>query len=202
MKISLAVCVAAMATAVPASAAPFSSSLTVDGFSDVTGSNRPNPFTIDLATPTTAADAGLLTIEAFGDFNSLSEFFAVSVETVSFGILWDSVPGNDRFIDISGADNDVGNQYRSSLFATALIPTAELNGYLADGMFSIGFGPFGPRVDNLSSPTNEFITATLEFETGGTPVVPEPSGLTLAALAAGIGCVVRRRRKVESGPTE
>ncbi len=180
---------------------------TVTGFNDSTGSNPPNPFTITFTgLPTNSVAGGVLNLVTFGDFDAASEYIDISIDGVSFGRLWDNNTANDSF-EGTVLDDDRGQQYGSfgtNPGANLVLSEAVLDGFLADGTVVIGFDNFGPGVDNLQANPNEFITATLEYQSVDVSAVPEPSSLALfgiGACIAGLGAARRRRREKQQQTT-
>ena len=173
---------------------------TVTGFANATGSNAPNAFQIVFSgLPTDSATGGVLTLETFGDFNGETEWINISVDGTSFGRLWDINPANDSFEGFL-ADDDKGQQYGTfgtNAGATLQFSESQLDAFLADGSFVLGFETFGPDVDDHpDEPQDEFIKATLEFEVADT--IPEPTTsiilLSLIGMRAICGC--RRKDRV------
>ena len=169
---------------------------TVTGFADA-GANPPNPFSITFsALPTQSVAGGTLNLVTFGDFDSPMEYIDVTIDGVSFGRLWDSNPLNDQF-NGTIADNDIGRQYNAPTgnpAANLTLSKAVLDGILADGTFLIGFS-FGPTVSNVFNTPNEFITATLTYESASVAAVPEPASVVaFGLLACCAGLQMRRPR--------
>lgn len=174
---------------------------TVTGFNDATNLSPPYPFTITFSgLPTDSVGGGVLSLTTFGDFSYFLEYIDISVDGDSQGRLWDNDPGNDSFTG-TVLDNDVGRDYAitssgSNPGANLFLSEAELDSFLADGTFVIGFDEFGPEVDDLYDSPNEYITATLTYQTASSAAVPEPTSLALfgiSACVAGVGAARRRR---------
>jgi len=175
------------------------STATVTGFSNANGSSLPpDPFQITFSgLPTDSAAGGVLTLETFGDFNGPNDWIDISIDGTSFGRLWDSNPANDSFAGLI-ADDDKGQQYGNfgtNSGATLQLSEIQLDTFLADGSFVLGFDAFGPGVGNLDGFGEEFITATLEFEVGNQ--IPEPTTFVLWSLLGAMGfCGWRRNTRV------
>jgi len=174
------------------------STATIAGFANATGSNPPNSFQIVFSgLPTDSVAGGVLNLETFGDFNAPGEWIDISIDGISFGRLWDNNPSNDQF-DGFTTDDDDGQQYGTSgtnAGATLQLTESQLDAFLADGSFVIGFDAFGPDVDNFSGQTEEFITATLEFDAADQSAIPEPTTFFVWSLLSVMGLCEMRRKK-------
>jgi len=149
-----------------------------------------------------------LTLETFGDFNSVKEWIDISIEGTSFGRLWDHNPSNDGFVGFTTND-DRGRQY--GLYgrndgATLKLSESQLDVFLADGTFVLGFDDFGFKVDNLRfirSLPDEYITATLVFDVevgldleSNLSISPEPTTFVVWSLLGTMGlCGLRRKNR-------
>ena len=172
---------------------------TVTGFANVSGTSvPPNAFQITFSgLPTDSVGGGVLSLETFGDFNAAGDWIDISIDGTSFGRLWDINPANDEF-DGFTADDDKGQQYGdhgTNSGATLELSEGQLDGFLADGFFVIGFDEFGPGVGDLVGQQDEFITATLEFEVGSNQgTVPEPTTFVVWSLLGALGICGWRRK--------
>jgi hypothetical protein len=173
-----------------ANAAPIVVSSTVTGYADLV-ENPPAPFTITFTGLATAASGpGQLSIDSFGDFDLNSEWVEVSFDGTVIGRLWDNNAANNGIFTTNPID--VGDQYTTTLNASGSLSLALLNAALADGAVVLGFS-FGPAVGNLSDNPQEFLTATLSFDSAATEV-PEPASLALWGLGSvGLAWAGRRR---------
>ncbi len=170
------------------------STATVTGFANATGGNAPNPFQITFTgLPTDSVDGGILTLVTYGDFNSAKEWIDISIDGNDYGRLWDNRGSNDDFEGFTH-NNDNGQQYGefgTNAGATLELSESELDAFLFDGTFVLGFDEFGFKVDNIQAPSDidEYITATLEFNvaniSGDPDVVPEPTTFVVWSLLLG-----------------
>ena len=180
---------------------------TVTGFANATGGSSPNPFQIIFSDlPTESLTGGLLTLETFGDFNGSKEWIDISIDSNDYGRLWDNRGSNDDFRGLTFND-DNGQQYGqfgTNAGATLELSKSELDAFLTDGVFVLGFDKFGFKVDDIHSQPEEYITATLEFEYDGVGItghghgsVPEPTTFMVWSLLGTIGAFGWRRKDRE-----
>lgn len=165
-----------------AQAALYTSTLTQSNFSGLFGSN---PFTLDFDTPTHSLGDATLSLRLLVYFKAESEYIDVTLEGLGLGKVLDNDPDNDIF----GISADIGCQDTFSscrnITMTADISFADLNPRINDGILSITFDPSGD-VNNLLSRRQEFVSATISFNTAD--AVPEPGSLALLSFClVGLG---------------
>ena len=177
---------------------------TVSGFANATGGNAPDPFQMVFSgLPTESLAGGILTLETYGDFNSVKEWIDISIDGNDYGRLWDNKGSNDDFKGLTFND-DHGQQYGkygTNAGATLELSKSELDAFLVDGTFILGFDKFGFKVDDIKSEIDpdEFITATLEFEyettiAQGHGSIPEPTTFVVWTVLGAIATCGWRRK--------
>lgn len=142
--------------------------------------------------PSNAITDALVTIMVRGDFNHSQEYIDLSVDGVSGGRWLDNNLPNDV---IDGPVDDIGNQYKSIITGTTVIPLPVLLPILSDNelAFLLGY-KFGgaPDVDDLKD--GDFASLRVQYEAGDVVnPIPEPSAMLL--LGTGLMGLTMWRRK-------
>jgi hypothetical protein len=170
----------------------YSASLTETGFANLV-QNPPPPVSLVFTNlPANPLGDATVTMMLAGDFdNSQFEYADVGifdgVFAFTFGRFLDGNPDNDLF----DHPTDVGVLPPGVNIGSATIPLSMLENLVSDGMMTFRLD-FSSGVGESGQP-DEFVTITVAYE-----VVPEPSGLTLAAsvIVGLLGYIRHRRRPV------
>ena len=150
------------------------------------------PITLTLDVPTVTAGDAIVTIEAFGDFDSPEEAFSVSVDGFSFGNFLNTNEADDLF---SGVAGDFGDQYsdygRGAAVGTAIIGGTTFASLISDGQLVFTFTPLSVQINDLSNAVEEYLRVSVAFDAPAAVPLPASAAFLLFGIA-GLG-VLRRR---------